>query len=615
LTVCVLRLERHPHGPRVYVLGRRIHEYELGLALAFVALLWAAGDRALGDGPGTLLALGLLLVAKDARDLFPRTRDTGAWRVGLHRRVAPLRTIRHADGLPSLAGAAAFAIGGVNLVSAATPNLAWRGRLLLSVMPLRAVPVLHTLAVPASVALVASAFYLRRRRRRALQVAVALLVSLGVLNVLKGLDVEEALLSWAGAAVLWWGRGAFTVAPARIAPRKAVALGVALAAAVSLDLLVRQNGASGFQDELSPLPWLIGAATVVLVLVAAAILFRPLPPSRSLPRAAEREAARGLVRAHGSDTLAYFKLRHDKRYLFGDGGRAFLGYRDESGVMLVSGDPVGPADALRELVRAAAARAEMHGLRLAVLGASARTRELWRDAGLRSLYLGDEAIVETAGFSLEGRAIRKVRQSTARLERAGYAAELAPVAELEAAQLVELERVSALWRDGDGERGFSMAMDGLRTGCDGVVLVARDGAGVARGFLHFVPSYGRAAMSLSLMRRDRATPNGLTEFLVSRAIELLRARGVEEVSLNFAAFGRLLDRPQGGLERVLGRLVLLAGRWFQIESLYRFNAKFGPRWEPRYLLYEGRLGLPRAGMAALWAEGQLPRLPYASQER
>ena len=50
-----------------------------------------------------------------------------------------------------------------------------------------------------------------------------------------------------------------------------------------------------------------------------------------------------------------------------------------------------------------------------------------------------------------------------------------------------------------------------------------------------------------------------------------------------------------------------ANPFFQIESLYRFNAKFFPRWEPRYLVYEGAFGLPARGLAAMWAEGQLPK--------
>jgi lysyl-tRNA synthetase class 2 len=107
------------------------------------------------------------------------------------------------------------------------------------------------------------------------------------------------------------------------------------------------------------------------------------------------------------------------------------------------------------------------------------------------------------------------------------------------------------------------------------------------------------------MRRDRDTPNGLMEFMVARSAELLRERGVDELSLNFAAFARWLHSPEKRSERALGRLVALGNRFFQIESLYRFNAKFFPRWEPRFLVYEGALGLPRASLAALWAEGQL----------
>src|SRR5262249_58087119 len=99
-----------------------------------------------------------------------------------------------------------------------------------------------------------------------------------------------------------------------------------------------------------------------------------------------------------------------------------------------------------EVGHGAAALAEDRGLRLAVLGASQQLLALYRQAGLRPLYLGDEAIVETSSFTLEGRAIRKVRQSVSRLERAGYCVTLRPLGSLNRQELEELESVSNAWR-------------------------------------------------------------------------------------------------------------------------------------------------------------------------
>jgi lysyl-tRNA synthetase class 2 len=100
---------------------------------------------------------------------------------------------------------------------------------------------------------------------------------------------------------------------------------------------------------------------------------------------------------------------------------------------------------------------------------------------------------------------------------------------------------------------------------------------------------------------------------VVSAVDALLERGIDEVSLNFAPFARLIHGPTGPAERLLGRIATAADRWFQVERLYRFNAKFHPRWEPRYLLYEGLLGLPRAGLAVMWAERQLPKPSLASR--
>ena len=630
----MLRLERHPFGPRVYVLRRRIHEYHLGLAI--LAALGAGSlfdDVELGLATALAALAGLWFVAKDWRDLVPSKRDSATWQLGLHRRAAPLRSLRRCECLPLLAALAALAAGVVNLVSAATPNSGWRHHILLRVESLDEIRAFHALALPAAAGLIVTAFYLYRRRRGALNLAVGLLVALGVLNVAKGLDFEEAAWSFAAAGLLWWGRAAFHVrhdpvslrsafyrVPAVVAGTAVLIVGSVWIAAPSGDpageilratgdAVLWQPGPIAFHDEMGRLPLAISLLTLASLLACAYLVFRPLAAPRSLPNARARRAARRLVRSYGTDTLAFFKLRRDKQYLFDHDGSAFLAYRIEKGVLLCSGDPVGPPAALPRLVSEAAAYAERRGLKLAVCGASENLVPLWRQAGMRALYIGDEAVVETGNFSLEGRAIRKVRQSVARLQKCGYSSELAELSELGEGTLCELEAVAERWRAGAAERGFSMAMDSVRTERDagGVVLLARDGGGGIRGFIHLVPSYGRPAMSLSSMRRDRDTPNGLMEFLVVRAIKALRERGVEEISLNFAAFARVMHGPHGRLERLAGRLVALGNPFFQIESLYRFNAKFFPRWEPRYLLYEGALGLPRAGLAVMWAEGQLPK--------
>ncbi len=170
----------------------------------------------------------------------------------------------------------------------------------------------------------------------------------------------------------------------------------------------------------------------ILSLVAIAyVVFRPLAAPRSLPDPDVRRSAAELVRRHGTDTLSYFKLRRDTHYIFSPDRQAFVGYRIENGVLLVSGDPVGPDDALQVLTREVCRYSEQHGLELAAMGASERMLPLWREAGLRTLYVGDEAIVDTKAFSLEGRSIRKVRRSVSRLEAAGFDSALVTVADLD----------------------------------------------------------------------------------------------------------------------------------------------------------------------------------------
>jgi lysyl-tRNA synthetase, class II len=530
--------------------------------------------------------------------------------------------------VPVLAAIAAALVGLVNIASTLTPNIRWRGHLLLEFEPVEAIRLFHALSLPAGAALLLVAPYLAKRRRRALQTAVALMLALGLFDLLKGFDFEETILTWGVAVALTLSRDAFTVRHDPATLRSALwrvpvlaLLGLAVAivavwtgshasfgtvATETFDLLRYQPGPMHFHHHI---PIGVHMLEIGTLLMIAYVIFRPLAAPRTPTSPAARQVASELVRAHGADTLAFFKLRADGHYIFSEDRRAFVAYAIENGVLLLSGDPVGPPDAIPGLLGRVRQFADDRGLKLGALGASQSLCPLYEGLGLHTMYVGDEAVVELGRFSLEGRPIRKVRQSVTRLTKAGFEAELHELRALDQGTIERVEQVVELGRQGAPERGFSMAMDSLQGEHDHetLVVLARDEAGAIRGVLHFVPCYGRPAVSLSFMRRDPSTPNGLTEFLVVRAIELLRDRGVEELSLNFAAFAKWMHSPEKPHERWLGKLIALGNPFFQIESLYRFNAKFFPRWEPRFLVYEGTFGLPRASIAALWAEGQLPK--------
>lgn len=318
-----------------------------------------------------------------------------------------------------------------------------------------------------------------------------------------------------------------------------------------------------------------------------------------------------IVRDHGRDTLAHFKLRTDVLHLVAGSGRALVGYAVVGGVMLVGGDPIGPPEEVGVLLAEARGYARDQGLRLGILGASEEVRPLAEEAGLRCLYVGDEAIVDVGAFSTTGSSMRKLRKPALRLEREGWTIAVRRLGELGDGELDALEALAERALGGAPERSFAWAMDGLRGAHedDSVVVIGSDADGVPHGLLHLVPSYGgRAAWSVSLMRRDAETAaNGLMDVLVVRAIEAARDEGIDEISLNFAAFSRWLREPASRRERLGGRAVRFGSRFIQMETLLRFNQKFRPRWEPRYLAYEGRLGLPRTALAAMRAEGQRPR--------
>ncbi|MGW1259120.1 phosphatidylglycerol lysyltransferase domain-containing protein [Streptomyces sp. NPDC002513] len=361
------------------------------------------------------------------------------------------------------------------------------------------------------------------------------------------------------------------------------------------------------------------AVSFLLVLYAC---FRA-PRGRELLGEEDEQHLRALLAKHGErDSLGYFALRRDKAVIWSPSGKAAITYRVVSGVTLASGDPIGDPEAWPGAIDAWLAQARRHAWTPAVMGASEEAGTIYARHGLDALELGDEAIVEVADFSLDGRAMRVVRQAHNRVRRAGYTVHIRRHGDIPESDMATLIEKADHWRDGGGERGFSMALGRLGDPADAncVMLECRDEQGEPRALLSFVP-WGEHGLSLDLMRRDRGCENGLMEFMVIELLLRALDLGIQRVSLNFAMFRSVFERGSrlgaGPVLRLWRSVLTFFSRWWQIESLYRANAKYRPVWEPRFLLFEKSGDIPRIGIASARAEGFLtaPSLPSLFRRR
>lgn len=353
---------------------------------------------------------------------------------------------------------------------------------------------------------------------------------------------------------------------------------------------------------------LLIACAATTSLIALRSLLRPATdPSGHTDR--EHQSARTMVERHGEDSLASFILRPDKSFYFHKDG--VLAYRVIGETAVISGDPVAPGDQLGAVIASFRELARRQGWELAVWGASPRHLDAYRELGLHALVAGEEAFVDPGRFSLEGRAVRKLRQSVHRVQRRGWEISALEGRELDDATWSEVDELERAWR-GAKQRllGFAMGMGPYEAEPrpDDLFVLGRSPEGELRAAMRFVAHRGK--LSLDTMHRLEETPNGLNEALVCRALEVARDRGTPEVSLNYAGLGHLAREgaSEGRKPRRINRLVLrLLGSRFQLDRLVRFNDKFFPEWRRRYLVYESRAGLPRAILRVLQAEGYIPQ--------
>jgi lysyl-tRNA synthetase class 2 len=537
-------------------------------------------------------------------------------------------------------------VGLMTIVSALLPALRARVNMVTDVLPGFAPAAATTAALATGTILILLSRALRRGKFRAWLLATVLSAVTVVLHLVKGLDVEEAVVTTSLLVLLLAARPNFTARPdPRSLSRFLAVLIVGPVVATGLGWLwltldadqvpgttqgqrlreafvglVGLPGPVHFTSAADDRHASIALLTLGAMLLGALVVTLTMPAGGPQPLSPEEKVRlREMLGRWGSvDSLSYFATRDDRSVVFSKSGKAAVTYRVVGTVSLAAGDPVGDPEAWPGAIDAWLEEARSYGWTPAALGASERGATAFHRAGLDALELGDEAILDVDAFSLEGRSMRVVRQAVARCERAGLVATAHRLRDLDEREREEIRVRADEWRDGDVERGFSMALGRCMDPTDGdsVVVLSRDADGELRGLLNLVP-WGSDGLSLDLMRRDRGTENGIVEQMVVALWRAAPELGVRRISLNFAVFRSVFARGErlgaGPVLRMWRALLIALSRFWQIESLYRANAKYQPTWEPRFLCFRRAGDLPLVGTAALRAEAFLVAPQWAQR--
>ncbi|HEY3310317.1 MAG TPA: phosphatidylglycerol lysyltransferase domain-containing protein [Anaerolineales bacterium] len=540
------------------------------------------------------------------------------------------KRVHHLPGIVPVLAVMTALMGLVNLVSATFPALYNRLVILEKFLPLEVRRGSHLTAALAGFALLILAENLRRRKRVAWLVATIILIISALSHILKGLDYEEASLSAFLAILLVANRHHFHAHSDMPSVRNGL---LVLLVAI---LFTLAYGATGFflldrhfkviydlpsalrqsfvmftqfyDPGLQPLTgygrffgtsiYIVAAGTLSysLFMLARPVLVREPASSQ------QRSRAREIVEARGHTSLARFSLFPDKSYFFSPAGSLFA-FVPRGRVALVLGDPIGMENDFQAALSAFKERCAQNDWLPAFYQVPPDHLEDYKSEGFECLMIGQEAIVDLAAFSLEGKAGKEFRNILNKMDRLGQRATVHQPPQADAV-IRDLREVSDEWlteRRGR-EMCFSVGWFDDEYIRNSQILTISTKDGEISAFANIVSEYKRSEFAVDLMRQRANVENGTMDFLFIAMLRWAKEMGMSTFSLGLSALSGLNEQPDNpSTARVLHYIYTNVQKIYNFQGLHAFKEKFHPLWQPRYLVYPGLASLPQVGAALVSA--------------
>ena len=505
--------------------------------------------------------------------------------------------------IPVASGALVFLAGLVLLISGATPRSEPRLTALQDLLPLPLIETSHLLGSIIGVVLLIVARGLVRRFHTAWAATLGLLAAGAAASLVKGIDVEEALVMAAAAGLLVAFRSAFyrrtDLSSLRLSPRWLAMVIAAIVAVTWLGFFSYRHVA--YANELwwqfewsgdAPRFMRASVAVAAIVIWAAVHSLVTRPPGRPFVPDPVTEPIRRLVAA-SPQTQANVALVGDKKFLLAEDQSAFLMYGGSGRSLITMGDPIGAATAATDLIWRFREIADREGLRAIHYAVGAAYLPAYLDMGLQLLKIGEVAHVDVQGFSLDGKKRTDFRYAVRRAEREGMRFEVLSRPEV-AAAMAELRGVSDAWlsQKAGHEKSFSLGAFSEAYMAQFDCAVMRDADGIV-AFANLWRGGKREELSVDIMRYLPHRSPILMDALFANLLLYGKAEGYRWFNLGAAPLSGLSDHHLASSWNRVGSLLSRHGEYFyRFEGLKAFKQKFDPVWSPQYVAARGNFAMP-----------------------
>ena len=508
-----------------------------------------------------------------------------------------------------------FVLGIVNIISVLTPALPERIRLLKDYLLVDFVSFSNSFVFIAGLFLLVTAAFMLRGLRTAWWFAIGLSIISVFGNITKGIDYEEASIALFILGSLIATRKEYHI---KTNPRLGT---VGLQTAMLSMAAVLLYGVVGFyfldkkhfQIDFNIFQsfwytiqnfFLIGSSDLIprdsfardfiyLIKISgfASISFlvyslvRPYV-FRVTPTEVEIDRAKALTKQFGNSALDFFKTYSDKFIYAPDGINAYISYRVSRNFAVVLEDPVAEnRDEMKKCIAAFSEYSYENGLRDIYYRVPKDSLPVYMELSRKSLFLGQEGVVDLDSFSLEGGEKKSIRNALNKIKEQGYTTHLntPPIRD---GLIQKLKAVSDEWLKltDRGEIIFSQGMFVEKEIKEQTVITIENSEEKIIAFLNIIPDYVENEGTYDLLRKTADAPNGIMDFILIELFKHFKASGIKYVNLGFAPMSGL-DDPHNFTEKSMKFAYEKIRSFSHYKGQRDYKEKFNPQWNDKFLIY------------------------------